>query len=260
MNVVFASAKDGAATTSMLAVAATWPALRTVVCVELDPAGGDVAIRFGQPAEPGLVSLAAAARRGASACSLLEHAAALPGGLRVVVGPPSSDQATAALRAMGDRLADVMQRQPDVDVLIDVGRLAASSPHDAVLGGAAVTLVVARPTAEEVAHVRARLEGWPSTAGPVGVVLVGDTPYGAQEVSEFLGVEVLGVLAHDPVGAAALAGRPVSPRALALSALMRSAATLAERLAAMGQGTPAIRAERNDARSQASDLDAAATR
>jgi Flp pilus assembly CpaE family ATPase len=51
-------------TTLALALAATWPSSRRVLLAELDLAGGTLAAASGWPPEPGLVSLAAAARRG----------------------------------------------------------------------------------------------------------------------------------------------------------------------------------------------------
>jgi MinD-like ATPase involved in chromosome partitioning or flagellar assembly len=84
-------------TTSALAMAAAWPAGRQVLLVEADPGGGDLAARFGLAAEPGLVSLAAAARRQIDSALVGDHAQKLPGGLGVLVGPPGPEQAAAAL-------------------------------------------------------------------------------------------------------------------------------------------------------------------
>ncbi len=67
--------------------------------------------------------------------------------------------------------------------------------------------------------------------GDVGVVLVGRRPYGPTEVAANLGVEVLGVLADDAKGAAAIDGTGGSRR-FGTSALVRSARVVAAALAA----------------------------
>jgi len=100
--VAFAAAKGApGVTTAAAAVAAVWPAERGVLLAECDPGGGDLAARFGLPAQPGLVSLAAAARRELDAAMVAQHTQTLPGGLRVLVGPPGAEQAAAALKAAG---------------------------------------------------------------------------------------------------------------------------------------------------------------
>ena len=67
-----------------------------------------------------------------------------------------------------------------------------------------------------------------SELGEVGVLLVGKRPYGTAEVAANLGAEVLGVLADDPKGAAAIDGTGGSRR-FRTSALVRSARAVAGR-------------------------------
>ena len=239
MSVAFGSAKDGGVTTAVLAVAAAWPVEREVVVLELDPAGGDLAVRFGLPTEPGLVSLAAAARRDLSPETLREHVQRLPGGLPVIVAPTSAEQAQAALRVLAERLELVLRIDSGIDVLADCGRLGPPSPADAVARRAALTVLVARPTASEVAHLRARVDVLRSAQCRVGLLLIGDRPYGPDEVSAVLGVPVIGVLADDAQGARLLGGRASGPRALRRSLLMTSAAGVAARVAAL-PGRPTV--------------------
>jgi MinD-like ATPase involved in chromosome partitioning or flagellar assembly len=229
----FGSAKTGPVTTSIVALAAAWPAARTPVIVELDPAGGDLAVRFGLRGEPGVVSLAAAMRRGPASIDLHDHMQALPGGIPVVVAPPAAEQVGAALRALADGLAGVLLADPGLDVLVDCGRLAPSRTLEPVLRSATEVVVVARPRAEEVAHLRARLAVLSEAGSNLSLLLVGDRPYGADEVAVVLGVPVLGTLAHDPEGAGGLAGSPVTPRRLRSSALLASARPVAHRLASL---------------------------
>ena len=62
--IAFASAKGSpGVTTAVAALAATWPVDRELLVAEVDPAGGDLVVRFDLATEPGLVSLAAAGRR-----------------------------------------------------------------------------------------------------------------------------------------------------------------------------------------------------
>src|SRR5918994_1059606 len=77
--VAFASAKASpGVTTAIAALAATWPAERDLVVAELDPAGGDLVVRFDLAAEPGLVSLAAAGRRQLDRSTFVDHTQPLP--------------------------------------------------------------------------------------------------------------------------------------------------------------------------------------
>ena len=236
MIVAFGSAKTGPVTTSVLALAATWPDDQPPVIVELDPAGGDLAVWFGLRSEPGLVSLAAAARRG-PAPALREHTQPLPGGVPVVVAPPTAEQACAALRALADRLPQLLLAEP-AGVLVDCGRLSPSPTLEPLLRAAGTTALVARPTAQEVAHLGSRVAALRSSGADARLLLVGSRPYGPGEVASVLEAPVLGVLADDPQGAQGLAGRPVPARRLQRSALLASAAPIAGLLATQGGLAP----------------------
>lgn len=239
MNIAFATAKNGGATTAMLAVAAVWPPQRQVVAVELDPSGGDIAIRFGLPGDPGLVSLAAAARRLLSTGVVIEHAQQLPGGLPVVVAPASMDQARAAIRTVAPSIPALADEDAGVDFLFDCGRLGAGAAADSVAQSATLTVLVARPTAEEVAHLRCQLDRLRAVGAHVALVLVGDHPYGAAEVGAFLGADVVGVLAVDTYGAGLLCGRGASPRSLRRTPLIATAGPVAHRLSLLAGRVPA---------------------
>src|SRR5215471_9801511 len=108
------------ATTAALALGAVWP--RSVLVAELDPFGGDLAARFNLFVTPGLVTLAAAA--GTGEASVADHCQQLPGGLPVLAGPESWQQAAVAVPAVVALLASL----PDVDVVADCGRLVPGSP------------------------------------------------------------------------------------------------------------------------------------
>jgi hypothetical protein len=100
-----------------------------------------------------------------------------------------------------------------------------------VLAHAAITVLVARPTAEDLYPLAQRLDVLRESSNQLVVVLVGDKPYGASEVASQLGVEVLGVIAHDPRSARALTGEASDRgRAVRRSALARSASDTARAL------------------------------
>ncbi len=227
--VAFAKAKSWGLSTALLAVASWWPPERRLVVAELDPAGGDLAARYGLAAEPGLLSLAAAARRDLSEATVWQHVQALPGGIPCLLGPPSADQAHAGVRAVGRRLTSSMAAS-DVDVLADCGRLGPGSPAREVVEAAALAVLVARPTAEEIAHLSSRIDALRSAGCPLGVVLIGEQPYSAAEVADAVDAEILGVLADDPRGADLVSGSSAQPWGFRRSPLMRSARHVAAAL------------------------------
>ena len=96
MIVVVASIKGApGVTTTATALANTWPPGRRVLLVEADPFGGDLAAWFGVAPSTGLWSLLAAGRRGLDPHAVWDHATNLPGGLAVLYGLASADQAVA---------------------------------------------------------------------------------------------------------------------------------------------------------------------
>ena len=224
-------------TTTLLALAAVWPEERALLIVDADPDGGDLAARTGLGVEPGMASLAAAGRRSLEHADIERHTQALPGGIPALVGNPDPEQASRELDLVGQRLAEVFPAESP-DVLVDCGRLRASSPALPLASRAYATLVVCRPRVDELQHVRAQLGRLADQGVRAAVLLVGEKPYSANEVETALGCEVVGVVADDAVTAAALAGRGGRPSAVARSLLMRSARSLAERLVATAVPEP----------------------
>lgn len=178
-------------TTAAVSLAAAWNG--DVVVMEADPSGGDVAARAHLAQEPGLLTLAAAGRRPDGALDLAPHCQSLPAGGLVVVAPSAPALASSAIATVASRLAATGR-----DLLVDCGRLFPASPAEAMVAAADVVLLVAEPTVTAVEHLRVRM---PSPAGvstsAVGVLLVGDRPYGPEEVEAALGVPVVGALAVD---------------------------------------------------------------
>ncbi|HYZ99930.1 MAG TPA: hypothetical protein VE575_14315 [Acidimicrobiales bacterium] len=242
--VAFASAKASpGVTTTVAALAATWPADRDLMVAELDPAGGDLAVRFDLAPEPGLVSLAAAGRRELDRSTFTQHSqplpVAIPGGRggaegvatrRVLVGPVAADQAGAALSALRGRGLPEVMRGLAADVLVDCGRLDPSSAAHDIAVWADLLVVVARPVVAEVHHLASRLTALRPRA--LSLLLVGDRPYSVADVADAVGANPLGALPVDDRAAVALTlGGARAVRALRRSRLLRDARALAEGLA-----------------------------
>lgn len=215
-------------TTLATALAATWPAGRRVLLAEFDPAGGTLAAGSGWPPEPGLVSLAAAARRGGDPGLVWEHCQELPGGVAVLAGPASADHARTALRMLGPLLARLGEL--DADVLADCGRLDPGADPGLLLAGAERVVLMARPRLADLHALATWRENHFLDVRNLGLVLVGDGPYPDDEIAGALGVEVLARLPWDPAAADALVSVPASARELRFAPLVRAARTLADRL------------------------------
>ena len=234
--VALGSVRSCAVTTLAAALAATWPERRRVLLVEADPAGGTLAAGAGWPEEPGLVSLAAAARRGGDPQMLWEHCQQMAGGRAVLAGPASADEAASALGMLGPLLSRVGDL--DADVVVDCGRLDPGSAALALWEGAERSVLVARPHIADLQAVAAWLERRPVPLGRLGLVTVGDGPYPDEEIADALGAEVLARVAWDPRAVAVLLSVPASSRELRVAPLVRAARTLADRLAAELSGAP----------------------
>lgn len=221
-------------TTSAVALAAVWP--RRALFAECDPHGGDLVYRMpadhGGPLDPnrGLVSLAVEARRGLDPGLLPQHTQRLRGGLEILVGLGNADQARGmtGLWPMLGRALDRFGELPGgADVIADCGRIGPDSPTVDLLGQAGLVLLIARAEAEQIAHVRdranslsARLHASQTSAvslarPPIGIVLIvppGRARETVKQVGDLLaattgGAEVVGIIADDEPGAAALNGR-----------------------------------------------------
>jgi MinD-like ATPase involved in chromosome partitioning or flagellar assembly len=213
-------------TTTALALAAASPEGSEAIVAELDPSGGDVAARFSRPFEPGLISLAAAARRPGEEARLAEHCQEILGNIVVLVGPAAGERAEAAMRLLSERSAWHELQGNDTLVLADCGRLDGRSIALAIVEASSALIVVCRPILSELQHVHARLPWLRRIAGHVRLILIGDGPYSETEVSASLEIDVLGTLPADTNAARMLRGEPGSRRALSRLPLLRSATAL----------------------------------
>jgi MinD-like ATPase involved in chromosome partitioning or flagellar assembly len=233
MSVICLTSAHGSpgVTTTALVLAATWLSHRRCLLVEADPFGGVIAARYGMGNTPGLSSLAADSRRGLDDDAVWRHAQHLPGGVPVLVGPATPDEAHAVLRDIADALTVWSTEQIEIDVIIDCGRIPPGSSTVGVIAEAGVVMVLTRPTLDQLRPAAHRLGTLNASGIDAGLLLVGDEPYGPDEVTAALKTNIAGVVAWDPRTAAVLTGARGSVRDLRRSPLVRSVATLAERLA-----------------------------
>lgn len=239
MRIAFASARSApGVTTAMLAFASAWPG--EVLLAEASEDGGALAARFGLRLEPGMTTLVAAIRHDADAAVLAAHTQPLPDTeerLTALVGPSTPEAAHLLLRNSGERLAGLL-RTLDQTVFIDAGRLPVSPAAAPLLVDVDRTVLVARPRVEELQTLAHRLPALRDIGIDPEVLLVGSKPYGVDDVAGVLDVPVIGALADDRPAADALAGVG-SGRRLGRSLLLRSAASLVDRLMASVPATPA---------------------
>lgn len=223
----FGSVRSCGVTTLTLGLAATWSTDRRVLLVEADPAGGTLAAASGWPAEPNLVSLAAAARRGGDPGLVWEHCHELPDGAAVLPAPSSAEQTRNALRMLGPLLGRLGEL--DDDVLVDCGRLDPGSVALDLWDRAERPVLVGRPRLADLQALASWLNGHQLNQ-EVGLVIIGEGPYPDAEITEAIGLNVLSRLPWDPGAAEALVSMSASARQLRMAPLVRSARTLADQL------------------------------
>ncbi|SDJ01970.1 MinD-like ATPase involved in chromosome partitioning or flagellar assembly [Actinokineospora alba] len=200
-------------TTFCTALAARWPDPVRTALVEADPSGGDIGIRFSMESTPGLVSLAAAARRNEDPDLLWQQAQTLPGGLAVVSAPSDADRARAALSALaeadppsGASILRTAANTPGSVVIADCGRIDAGSAALPIVRCADVLILLTRAHADDLAHLARRLPVIGRWTPHPEMLLVGEG-YSPTDVARELGVRPLGRIPDDPRGAAVLCGR-----------------------------------------------------
>jgi hypothetical protein len=229
--IVLASDKGSpGVTTTSVALAGVWP--RRAILAECDPSGGDLVYRSpaenGGPLNPniGMLSLATMARHGLSAHQLGDHLQRIHGGLEVVAGLATGDQ-SAGLVGLWPHLGRAFDALPETDVIADCGRVESGSASLELMAGAALVVLVAQTSAEQIAHVRDRALSLVQRVGggnalssgalgvPIGVLLIVDPKQRGRvtaQVDELLRnsglpVKVIGTIADDPDGADLLNGR-----------------------------------------------------
>lgn len=241
--VALASAKGSPGVTTAAAVlGALWP--RQVLLAECDPSGSDIAIRMtaagGQPLNPerGLVSLAAAGRKGLGDEIIMAHSQRLDGGLDVLLGVRAPEQ-VGGMGGLWQPLGMALNQMYSADVLADCGRIGPVSPQLPVVQAARLVVLACAATGSSVAHLRERLSALAHHVDAhLGVLLIAD-PKRRDAVKQVWSVlDQMSVpvqhrwhLAYDPVGAAFFEGRGAGR--LDRTALVRTAVDIAAQMAAL---------------------------
>ncbi|MFV0308940.1 MAG: MinD/ParA family protein [Desertimonas sp.] len=199
MTVIALGSIAGAPGVTSLAVglAGVWPDDRRRVVVEADPAGGRLGAQLGIGVEPGLMTLALAARSGRlGADELLVAGAAQVGSWFAVPAPASGEQTWSALSHAGAALAELMG-VADGDVwIVDAGRLSTRSAALPFARVADHTVLVTGGSFDALQLVPDRVDALRRVGCRVGVVVVEPTDWSSAELAEFAGADVLAVMRH----------------------------------------------------------------
>lgn len=237
--VAFGSVRSPGLTTSVLALAASWPEDRPAILAELDPDGGTIAARRAANPDPGLKTLAACGRHYLSPPMVLDNTQRLSNGTPVLLAPPSPDRTVAALAALTPvGLGEVLRSLPGFDVLADCGRIDSRSPALATMGDADVAIFVIRPTVGDIVGLRDRLETLEVSSARLraGIVTVGDGPISASEIAETVRLPVISTLEWDSRSADSICeGRRLPPSSKLFRSAQRLAADLAGQLPVLPQ-------------------------
>ncbi len=237
-------------TTLACMLAASWPGPGIATVVEADPAGGDLAARFGLSAKVGWPSLSAATRRSDGIAGITPHLQKLPGGVPVLVGALGSDRRAAGSQEAGILpMGDTGEGAQDVAIM-DLGRFSIGDDlSGSWLRAGDISVVVTGGEASAALHLRQRAsELLDLCGGQLALLVVGSGPYGCRAMSEFTGIESLGDLPCDSAAAAVASGASGSARRLERSLLWiragRLAVTMAQRLD--GAEAPGLEAAGHD--------------
>lgn len=166
--------------------------------VEADLDGGVLAVRYGLGREPGLTTFAAG---GPGAGEGWRAHAQDAGGVPVLVGPDAPAASTSVWRTAGERITHKLVAADGV-AIVDAGRLRSPVP---IVAASDLLAVFVNPVADQLValtHLVPTLRQ--AVRGRVAVVLVGDGPYGVEDVERAVGVSVIGQLPNDPDAAEVL--------------------------------------------------------
>jgi Flp pilus assembly CpaE family ATPase len=229
LAVVAAKGAPGATTTAAGLAAVAAIRGESALLVEFDLSGGSVALEARLSLDPGLQSLAAAARHGLDPSLIDAHAQQLPNGARVLVAPTSPDRARSAMGSLAAGLATHLPHLTGITV-VDLGRWDGDERVSAVLAAATEVLVVTAPSVVGTEHTRSRLRELEHLNTHIRVVCVGEAPYPASEVAAALGVAHEPALVRDERAAELIRSGAVLDRWLRRTGLARSISGLLDRL------------------------------
>jgi hypothetical protein len=224
--IAFAGVKHSPGVSTLATAVAT---IAAGLVVEADPAGGDLAVRAGLPVEPGLASLAVAARSTLAAPMLAAQSQQLRSGIRLLAGPLNPRLAASTIRALAEPLAVLLAEDRVVLSAVDVGRLDDPALVGPLLEAAHHRVLVMRATAEDVTGARGRLDDL-AEFGTVTVAVVDRGPYPVAEIAAVLDAPVHTIAWDGRAAALLTAGQPITGW-LARSPLLRTARHLHDVLA-----------------------------
>jgi hypothetical protein len=185
--------------------------------------------RYGLGVDPGVVSLIAALRR-TDRIDVAAHGRQMTGGLCVVPGPESGEQARAVWHGSTDTVAARLAEDERV-WLVDAGRLDAGSPVAAFGWLATLTVLVVGAAMEDLVQVPSRVAWLQSHGAHVGVLVVGAAGHEPTELGEFFGTGLVWSVRADhdlvPVVGAVLSGALKARRSWAWRTALDLAATIA---------------------------------
>lgn len=220
-------------TTALQALSLVWPR-RDVrrVLAELNPQGGDLAVRYGLLDPPNLATAASGDKSQMTAGNLPRYFQSV-GDVSLLLAPASAEQTQASLGRGWAAVTAELAAMVDADVLVDAGTLVTPALGNAeVLAAADLGLIVVRPTLDAVVHLLARLPAIPVPRGGLVVLVVGEGPVTAPQIEQESGLAVVGELPWDREGAAMLMAGSWTERALRHSRLLRWSLNVAEELCA----------------------------
>jgi hypothetical protein len=129
----------------------------------------------------------------------------------------------------------------DAEVHLDCGRLDEATGNVELFERSDLAVLACRPHLSDLSALAAFADERPEGAPRPVLVLVGDGPYPAKEITGALGLEVAGQLPWDPDAARAIGTAPVSSRQLTRTPLVRALRSLAGELDRRLEDTPAGR-------------------
>jgi len=217
-------------TTLASLLGAAWAGSRSVVLVEADPAGGDLAARFGLSARVGWSSLTSSTRRSGGIPPLGPHLQTLPGGLPVLVaarGPERRPAATDEGAAIRSGPGGTSEEVPGLTI-VDLGRLGADDTvSESWLDVSDASLVVVRGDVSSAVQLRDRAEHLSAACrGRLGTVVVAGG-YSGRDLRDFTGVASVADVPLDPAAAAVASGGAGSGRRLERSPLWSAVVRMA---------------------------------
>lgn len=211
-----ASGAPGVSTTA-LGLSLCSPSDR-VLLVEADPVGSSpVHSGYLQSAREAsdrrgnrsLINLVDPTRRGRISSAFAEQAVPLPGSdVWVIPGLMNTQQAdamTSTWGPLGAHLSGLSRR--GATVVVDGGRLGHQSGPDDLLRQADLIAIVTRPTMTALTALHGALRGLrgkleaSKAPSAIGLILVGNSPYTASEVTKTFGIDVITTIPDSPIHA-----------------------------------------------------------